>query len=128
MSAQDKTTGREQQMRITPTSGLTAEEIDRLIHEAEKFADTDRSTKELLVLKTKLDSLLKNTKKAFIKFGGLLPEIDQTGAESVFTEAEAASKTEKIEDINIALNKLERLAGQLTSAMLNPTADATTEV
>ncbi len=128
VSAQDKTTGREQQMRITPTSGLTPEEIDRLIHEAEQFADTDRSTKELLVLRTKLDSLLKNTKKAFTKFGGLLPEIEQTGAETVFTEAEAASKTEKVEEINIALNKLERLAGQLTSAMLNPTADATTEV
>ena len=128
VSAQDKTTGREQQMRITPTSGLTPEEIDRLIHEAEQFADTDRNTKELLVLRTKLDSLLKNTKKAFTKFGGLLPEIDQNGAESIFKEAEEASKTEKVEEINIALNKLERLAGQLTTLMLNPTADATTEV
>lgn len=128
VSAQDKTTGREQQMRITPTSGLSPEEIDRLIHEAEQFADSDKTTKELLVLRTKLDSLLKNTKKSFTKFGGLLPEIDQNGADVVFKEAEAASKTEKLEEINIALNKLERLAGQLTSAMLNPTADATTEV
>ncbi|HJU92250.1 MAG TPA: molecular chaperone DnaK [Pyrinomonadaceae bacterium] len=128
VSAQDKTTGREQQMRITPTSGLTPDEIDRLIRESEEFADSDKSTKELLVLKTKLDSLLKNTKKSFTKFGGLLPEIEQEGAEDVFTEAEAASKTDKVEEIKIALNKLERLAGQLTSAMLNPTADATTEV
>ena len=128
VSAQDKTTGREQQMRITPTSGLTPDEIDRLIRESEEFADSDKSTKELLVLKTKLDSLLKNTKKSFTKFGGLLPEIDQEAAESVFTEAEEASKTEKLEEIKIALNKLERLAGQLTSAMLNSTADATTEV
>ncbi len=36
------------------------------------------------------------------------------------------SKTEKVEEIKIALNKLERVAGQLTSAMLNSTADATT--
>ena len=128
VSAQDKTTGREQQMRITPTSGLTPDEIDRLIRESEEFADSDRDMKELLVLRTKLDSLLRNTKKSFTKFGGLLPEIEQDGAEGVFTEAEAASKTEKLEEIKIALNKLERLAGQLTSAMLNPTADATTEV
>ena len=53
VSAQDKTTGREQQMRITPTSGLTPDEIDRLIRESEEFADSDKSTKELLVLKTK---------------------------------------------------------------------------
>ena len=127
VSAQDKTTGREQQMRITPTSGLAPEEIDRIIHEAEEFADSDRNLKELLVLRTKLESLLKNTKKSFTKFGGLLPEIDQKSAETVFDESEAAVKSEKIEEVKIILNKLERVAGQLTSAMLNPT-DATTEV
>jgi len=127
VSAQDKATGREQQMRITPTSGLTPDEIDRLIHESEEFADSDRATKELLVLRTRLDSLLRNTKKSFTKFGGLLPEIEQDAAEAVFTEAEAASKTEKLEELKIAMSKLERVAGQLTSAMLDPT-DATTEV
>ena len=128
VSAVDKTSGREQQMRITPTSGLTPEEIDRLIREAEEFADTDKSTKELLVLRTKVDSLLRNTQKSFTKFGGLLPEPDQDAAEKVFGETEAAIKTDKVEEIKIALNKLERVAGQLTSAMLNSTADATTEV
>ncbi len=127
VSAQDKTTGREQQMRITPTSGLTPDEIDRLIREADEFADTDRSTKELLVMRTKLDSLLKNTKKSFTKFGGLLPEIEQETAERVFREAEAAGRTEKVEEVKLVLNKLERVAGQLTSAMLNPDA-TTTEV
>jgi molecular chaperone DnaK len=48
VSAQDKATGREQQMRITPTSGLSPDEIDRLIHEAEDFADSDRAAKEVL--------------------------------------------------------------------------------
>ena len=128
VSAQDKTTGREQQMRITPTSGLTPDEIDRLIREADEFADSDRSTKELLVLKTKLDSLLRNTRKSFTKFGGLLSQVEQENAESVFTEAQAASKSEKLDEINTVLSKLERVAGQLTSAMLNPTAGATTEV
>src|SRR5678810_170273 len=71
VSAQDKATGREQQMRIIPTSGLTPEEIDRLIHEAESFAETDKNTKEMLVLRTKVDSLLKNTQNSFTKFGGL---------------------------------------------------------
>src|ERR1043165_726535 len=124
VSAQDKTSGREQQMRITPTSGLAPEEIDRLIREADDFADTDRNTKAMLVVRTKLDSLLKNTQKSFAKFGGLLPEIEQDGAESVFAEAEAAVKTSKLDDIKIATSKLERLAGQLTSAMLDPEADA----
>src|SRR5213594_978863 len=49
VSAQDKATGREQQMRITPTSGLTPDEIDRLIREASDFADSDRDAKEMVV-------------------------------------------------------------------------------
>src|SRR5690349_135922 len=75
VSAQDKTSGREQQMRITPTSGLAPDEIDRIIREADDFADTDRTAKEAAMLKNRAESLLKNTKKTFVKFGGLLPEI-----------------------------------------------------
>ena len=126
VSAQDKTTGREQQMRITPTSGLAPEEIDRIIHEAEAFADSDRTAKEILVLRTKLESLLKNTKKSFTKFGGLLPEIEQETAENVFAEAEAAIAGQKREEINIVLNKLEHVAGRLTAVMLDPAHGATT--
>src|SRR5215208_5773445 len=123
VSAQDKTTGQEQQMRILPTSGLAPEEIDRLIREAEDFADTDRSVKEVLLLRNKLDSLLKNTKKSFTKFGGLLPEIEQDDAEKFFTEAEAAIKSDSLDELKMGTSKVERVAGQLTSAMLAPEAD-----
>src|SRR5215218_5313389 len=129
VSAQDKTSGQEQQMRISPTSGLAPDEIDRLIHEAEQFADSDRSAKEIVVLRNKLDSLLRNTKKSFTKFGGLLSQEDQDNADLVFADAEAASKLDTVEEMNKALTRLERVAGQLTSAMLNHTPDATkTEV
>ncbi len=128
VSAQDKTTGREQQMRITPTSGLAPDEIDRLIQEADDFADSDRTAKEMVVMRNKLDSLLRNTKKAFEKFGGLLSQPDQDNAENVFAEVEAASKAQTVEELNRALNKLERVAGQLTSAMLNATPETTKEV
>ena len=126
VSAQDKTTGLEQQMRITPTSGLAPDEIDRLIREADEFADSDRVAKEVVIARNKLDSLLRNTKKSFVKFGGLLPQEEQEHGETVFAEAEAASKGDQLEEINTALKRLEQVAGQLTSAMLNPTPDTTT--
>jgi len=126
VSAQDKATGREQQMRITPTSGLTPDEIERLIREADEFADTDRDAKELVVLRNKLESLLKNTQKSFTKFGGLLSQNDQDIAERTFVEAEAANRGTSVTDINKALTNLERTASQLTTAMMNPTPDATT--
>src|SRR6266850_1928632 len=121
VSAQDKATGREQQMRITPTSGLAPDEIERLITESEEFADSDRGAKQVVVLRNKLESLLKNTQKSFTKFGGLLSQNDKDLATHVFAEAEAATKTEDVEAINRALNGLERLASQLTTAMMNPT-------
>ena len=126
VSAQDKATGREQQMRITPTSGLTPDEIERLIREADEFADSDRDAKELVVLRNKLESLLKNTQKSFTKFGGLLSQNDQDLAERNFAEAEAANRGTSLPDINKALTNLERTAAQLTATMMNPAPDATT--
>ena len=126
VSAQDKTSGQEQQMRITPTSGLAPEEIDRLIREANDFADSDRNAKEIVFLRNKLDSLLRNTKKSFTRFGGLLSQEDQDNADLVLADAELASKSDTMEEMNKALTRLERIAGQLTSAMLNHTPDATT--
>jgi molecular chaperone DnaK len=124
VSAQDKATGREQQMRITPTSGLAPDEIEHLIKEAETFADTDRNAKEVVVLRNKLESLLRNTQKSFTKFGGMLSANDQEIAERVFGEAEEATKADGRDTINKALTALERVAGQLTNAMMNPSNDS----
>jgi molecular chaperone DnaK len=126
VSAQDKATGREQQMRITPTSGLAPDEIQQLINEADGFAEADRAAKEVVVLRNKLESLLRNTHKSFDKFGGMLSANDQEIANRVFEEAEAVSKSESRNDIDHALTALERVAGQLTSAMMNPTEESTT--
>jgi molecular chaperone DnaK len=120
VSAQDKTTGREQQMRITPTSGLAPDEIQRLIAEAEGHADSDRTAKEVVVLRNKLESLLRNTQKSYSKFGGMLSPNDQEIADRVLKEAEAASSAEGREVINKALTALERVASQLTAIMMNP--------
>jgi molecular chaperone DnaK len=126
VSALDKATGREQQMRITPTSGLAPDEIQQLIDEAEGFAEADRGAKEVVVLRNKLESLLRNTHKSFEKFGGMLSANDQEIASRVFEEAEAVTKSESRNDIDHALTALERVAGQLTSAMMKPTDESKT--
>ena len=126
VSAEDKTTGREQQMRITPTSGLAPEEIDRLLREAEDLADTDRHTKEVVFMRNKVESLLRNTRKSFNKFGGLMEQEQQDRAEKVFAEAEAAAQSDRIDEMRKAMSSLEAIAMQLTSAMLGASQDATT--
>src|SRR5512132_1277465 len=124
VSAQDKATGREQQMRITPTSGLAPDEIEQLIAEASGFEESDRIAKEIVILRNKLESLLRNTQKSFTKFGGMLSANDQEIANRVFGEAELATKAETREEIDKGLTALERVAGQLTSAMMKPAEEA----
>ncbi len=124
VSAQDKSTGREQQMRITPTSGLAPDEIQNLLKEAEGFATADRNAKEIVVLRNKLDSLLRNTQKSFASFGGMLSTNDQEIADRLFKEAEVATTSDDRDEIAKALTSLERVAAQLTAAMMNPASES----
>ena len=86
----------------------------------------DDLAKEVVVLRNKLESLLRNTQKSFTKFGGMLSANDQEIADRVFKESEAATKAEGSDPINKALTALERIAAQLTSAMMNPAGESTT--
>ena len=123
VSAQDKATGREHQMRITPTSGLPPDQIERLIEEAEAYTEADRQAKQIVVLRNKLESLLRTTQKGFSRFGGLLSENDQKLAERVFVDSEAALKANSVDEISEVLTRLEHSAQGLTTAMLNPKKD-----
>ena len=105
-------------MRITPTSGLPPDEIERIIQEAETYTEADRQVKDAVILRNKLDTLLRNTQKSYSKFGGLLSENDQTIAEKVFTESGAVLHSTRVGPISEALTKLERVAAQLTTAMM----------
>ena len=125
VSAQDKTSGHQQQLRVTPTSGLSADEIDRLVNEASASADTDRRIKELVGLRTKLESLVRNTKRAFKEFGGALTQEERQEGARIISESEVAAQSEDPEEIRGAHQAIESLASQLTMAMLNP-PDATT--
>ncbi len=127
VSASDKATGREQQMRITPTSGLSHDEIDRIITEAENSAETDRAQRERVDLSNKLSSLVKNTQRAFLEFGGLLSKEEQQNAQRLLSEGEAALGSTEFGEFRLALAGVERLARQLTNAMMNQTAGAETE-
>jgi molecular chaperone DnaK len=124
VSAQDKATGREQQMRITPTSGLSPDEIERLISEAATAAESDREVRESIALRNKLESLLRNTQRTFVEFGGLLSENDQQIAERTLEEGEAAVSSTAPAEIGRALDSVERLAKQLTGVMMDPEGGA----
>jgi molecular chaperone DnaK len=118
VSAADKTTGREQQMRITPTSGLSADQIEKIIKEAETMEESDRFESEKIALRNKLASLVKNTQRTYLEFGGLLGAEQQEAGQRALTEGEAAAKSDEPGEIRMSLDALERLGRQLTTAMM----------
>jgi molecular chaperone DnaK len=119
VSAKDKTTGRAQQVHITPTSGLSPDEIEQLIREAENFAESDHRTKEVIATRNKLDSLMRNTQRAYIEFGSSLSDNDRRNGRRVLSDAETVLKSDDTEKLSQALELVEQVAAQLTNAMFN---------
>jgi len=126
VSATDKATGREQQMRITPSSGLSQDEIDRIIREAETSAESDRSQRDKIDLVNRLSSLVKNTQRSFLEFGGLLSKERHENAQRLLSESEAALESDELGELRMALDAVDRVARQLTTAMMAESAEPET--
>jgi len=122
VSAKDRSSGREQQMKVTPTSGLSSDEIDRMIAEAQTSVESDRRTRDLVSQRTRLEGLLRNTQRTFREFGQSLTQDERLNAQDAFAECEELVKSENIEAIQEGTQRLERIGAQLTMAMLNPVA------
>ncbi|HEX8335959.1 MAG TPA: molecular chaperone DnaK [Pyrinomonadaceae bacterium] len=123
VSAADKASGRVQQMKVTPTSGLSGDEIDRMIAEAQQSAEADRRAKELLVQRTKLEGLLRNAQRTFAEFGSSLSSGERVITQDAFAECEELLKSENVEAISEGTQRLERISQQLALAMLNPVVE-----
>ena len=118
VSAKDKMTGLEHAMQITPSSGLAPDEIERLIMEAENSVDNDQRAKEMIVQKNRLDSLIKNTRRAMTEFGKSFPLEEQQEFNGILNEAEDVVASDNLEDVKNALEKVVTVADKLTESML----------
>ncbi|MBL8180524.1 MAG: molecular chaperone DnaK [Blastocatellia bacterium] len=118
VSAKDKMTGLEQAMQITPSSGLAPDEIERLIIEAETSVEKDRNEREIILERNKLDSLIRNARRAMAEVGKTLQLEDQQAINGVLNEAEEMLKSESIAQIQDQLGKVESAANRITAAML----------
>ena len=119
VGAQNKASGQQQQMKITPSSGLASDEIERMIADAALSADSDRHAKETIALRNRLEGLIRNTQRTFNEFGGVLSPEENADGERALTAAAVAVESQDPDDVRVALIAVERLAGQLTAAMLD---------
>jgi molecular chaperone DnaK len=118
VSAQDKMTGLAQEMTITPSSGLAPEEIERLIMEAENSIEKDQETRELIVQRNRLDSMIKNARKAMNEYGRAFDQGEQVEINVALGEAEESLDCEDLDEIKLILAKVEETANRITAAML----------
>ena len=118
VSARDKMTGLEQAMQITPASGLSPDEIERLIIEAETSVEKDKNSKELIMERNRLDSLIRNARRALAEVGKGLPPEDQQVINATLKEADDGLAAEDLQEIRDHLAAVEGVANRITAAML----------
>ncbi len=106
VSAKDKGTGKEQNIRIEASSGLTDEEIETMKREAEANAQTDKEAKEKVEKINAADSLIFQTEKQLKEFGEKLSEGNKTKIEAALAELKTAHQSQDLAAIDTAMNTL----------------------
>jgi molecular chaperone DnaK len=106
VSAKDKATGKEQNIRIEASSGLSQEEIEKMKSEAERNAEEDRKAKERVEKLNKADSLIFQTEKQLNEFGDQIPQEKKQPIEDALNKLREAHKNEDIDSIDQASEEL----------------------
>ena len=117
VSAQDKATSKQQNITITASSGLTKDEIDRMMKEAEANAADDTKKKQEIEVRNQTDSLVYSTERTLGEHGGKLAEADTKAIEDALGEAKEALKTDDLERMTRAQQALTQAAHKLAEIM-----------
>jgi len=117
VSAQDKATGREQRITITASSGLTEEEVERMIKEAERFAEEDRRRKEEAEARNAADSAIYVAEKALREQGEKVPANVRGDVESKLSALRTALQGKDVAEIRRRTQELSMAVQQIGAAM-----------
>ena len=113
VSAKDKNTGREQKITIKASSGLSDEQIQQMVRDAEANADADRKFEELVQTRNQADHLIHGTRKQITELGDKLPADEKTKIEEALTALEKAAKGEDKADIEAKIQALVEASAKL---------------
>jgi len=117
VSAKDKATSREQSMRIMPSSGLTDNEIDKMVKEAEHSAEQDRKHKEEVELRNQADSTAYGAEKLLREQGDKIPGDTKKEIEAKIAALRTALQDQSQDGIRAKLSELETALQQMGAAM-----------
>ena len=117
VSAKDKGTGKEQQIRIQASGGLSDDEVEQMVKDAEANADADKNRKELVEAKNAADGLIHSTESSLKEHGSVLSDDEKSAIESNITSLKEAVEGDNVEDIKSKTEALSQSAMKLGEAM-----------
>ncbi|HZX95930.1 MAG TPA: molecular chaperone DnaK [Myxococcales bacterium] len=117
VSAKDLGTGKQQSIRIVASSGLTEQEIQKMIADAEQHKSGDKKKKELADVKNSADGLIYTTEKALEEYSTLLPSKDMAEIRADLEALKAVVGTEDLPKIKAAVQRLEGSAYRIADAL-----------
>jgi molecular chaperone DnaK len=124
VSAKDMATGKEQSIQITASSGLSQEEIDQLVKDAEMHADEDKQKKELVEARNHADALIYSTEKSIKDLGDKVDEATRSSVESSIASLKQAMEGDNAEEIKRLSEELTTASHKLAEAMYQQASQA----
>lgn len=117
VSAKDKATGKEQSIVIKASSGLSDEEIEKMVRDAESHAEEDLKFEELVAARNTADGMIHATRKTLEEAADKVEESEKTAIESAISELEEALKGDDKEAIEAGTQKLTEASSSLAQRM-----------
>ena len=117
VSAKDKATGKEAEIRIHASSGLTEEEIQRMVEEAERHKEEDRRRKELVDARNQADAYIYNVEKLLKELGDKVAQEKRQQVEAAIKALKEAMQGEDVQAIRNKLDELQRIWNQISTEL-----------
>ena len=124
VSAKDKATNKEQQIRIQASGGLSDSEIDKMVKEAEANAAEDKKRKELVEAKNHGEAMIHSTTKSLTEYGDKVSAADKSAIEAAVADLKPAMEGDDVEAIKAKTNALAQAAMKLGEALYKAGARA----
>jgi molecular chaperone DnaK len=117
VSAKDKATGKEQQIRIQASGGLSDAEIDKMVKDAEANASEDKKRREAIEARNSADALIHTTEKSLSEHGAKISAAEKADIESALADAKASLDSGDAADIKAKTDALAKASMKLGEAM-----------
>jgi molecular chaperone DnaK len=124
VTAKDLGTGKTQSVRITSSSGLTEDEIQRMIAEAETAKDTDKQKRELADVRGNAEGLIYTTEKSLEEYGHVLSQEDRDDIKAFLVELKGIMEGSDVSAIKDSIKKLEAASHRMAEAMYSEAASS----